>query len=126
MPQCSRGCRKPVHARGLCNRCYQRFWQGTLDCDEPPRRTKQRGRCSIGDCGAERYGRGMCRTHWMRWYRGDRGARLRRPLRAGPANLPVRRIDAARPKPVPPAPRHNPYRLLKPSRIPAWAREMAS
>ena len=127
MPQCSRGCRKPVKARGLCGNCYQKFYIGTLDFDEFPRRTKGTRLCSLGDCDRKHYARGMCHAHYFRWRRGARGEELERPIRRGHANLPAPSIPASGPKEAPRiAPRHNPYGLLKGRGLPDWAREMAS
>ena len=55
-----RGCRRPVKARGLCNRHYLRWWKHG-DPAETNRPT--RGPCTISGCGRPRRARGPCGTH---------------------------------------------------------------
>src|SRR5207302_5977576 len=56
------GCRKGVHARGLCSMHYQR-WRLTGSTKGPERNR----RCSVPECDKAHYGKGLCRNHWRRW-----------------------------------------------------------
>lgn len=65
MTACSvRGCRRPVKARGWCNRHYLRWWKHGDPTDNlrPPR-----GRCSAPRCTRPHRARGLCGTHYERW-----------------------------------------------------------
>lgn len=73
------GCDRPVLARGLCSRDYQRWrLHRPADWSEP---LKERPKCLVGDCPREGRTKGYCNRHYehLRLY-GDPVAKKDRPL----------------------------------------------
>lgn len=55
--------------RGLCGRCYQRYWKSD---GYSPLRGPGPSRCSEDGCDAPHKAHGLCNTHYARWVRnGD-------------------------------------------------------
>lgn len=68
-------CKNPIAGKGLCRKHYMQQWRtGSIQ-------TGIKAPCIIGDCNRIAVARGMCSSHWSRWYEGDREERLARPFR---------------------------------------------
>lgn len=81
-------CSNSLCCNGLCAFHDQRRRKGIpLDAPYKFRKLKPKTKCKIKGCDNIAGGRKMCNTHNTRWARGDRGARLERPVRKNLVNI---------------------------------------
>jgi hypothetical protein len=82
------GCNKPARAKGLCSKHYQRQRYAEKHPGAPkrvrvkkvPRQkikravSRNKGTCSVKDCGKPARARGLCAKHFMEWVRSKKSA----------------------------------------------------
>lgn len=76
-------CPREAFCKALCAGHYDRLrTKGDPNPDKPLRAISREPQpCKVVGCKKTAKALGMCEAHWTRWNKGDRGARLSRPLR---------------------------------------------
>lgn len=82
-PESCTECGAPSHARGLCNRHYQKVWRKSR---AKPKADvvvlREVRRCDDPDCDRKHYAHGMCLVHYRQWRRGTYRPAARSRLRS--------------------------------------------